>query len=457
MNSPDSRHRRLWLHRTSRIPVAPPIAPTLALVWAALVCAAPFPDRAAAAVDTTAAVAGLRHFAHACALDGGALWGRSLYGPVALVDRATRLTIANRADSARAWSALDDAFIGQLPAGIGLANTSFDFGGARWAMVLLPLPVDDFALVALLAHESFHRIQRDLSLWGAGPPCPHLDTRDGRLWLRLELRALVVAVRARGDGAARATRDALTFRRQRQRLFPGADSLESQLEIQEGLAEYTGDKLALAATGLSVERVARDMERFEKRASYVRSMAYGSGPGLGLLLDRYAAGWRRQLTRDSRLAEMLARALRVTPPADPEAEARRRAGAYGLVEVEREENVRERERQARASDYRARLVEGPTLTLRAGNINFSFDPNSLVPLGDLGTAYPTGTFMAAWGKIEVESGGALVGPDFTSLAVPAPSDTSVRPVRGPGWRLELAPGWSVRTRSDRPGSYEVTR
>jgi hypothetical protein len=423
----------------------------------ALAVAPPPVAHVAPDVDTTAALAGLNRFAEACARDGGALWGRSLCGPVALVDPTSRLTVANRADSAGAWDARDGAFVGPLPAGITLANTSFDFGGVRWAMVLLPLPTDDFARVALLAHESFHRIQRDLSLWGAAPPCPHLDTRDGRLWLRLEIRALTAAVRTRGDGAARAARDAMLFRWRRRGLFPGADTLEARLEIQEGLAEYTGDRVALAATGLGIDRVARDMEGFEKRRSYVRSIAYGTGPGLGLLLDRYAPGWRRRITRESRPAEMLARALRFEPPAALEAEARRRGAAYGLAEVEAQEDQRERDRQARAADFRARLVDGPTLTLRASNINFSFDPNSLVPLGDLGTAYPTGTFVAVWGKLEVESGGALVGADYTSVAVPAPADTSARPLRGPGWQLDLAPGWGVRARDGRPGSFEIAR
>jgi len=406
-------------------------------------------------VDTVAALAGLHRLDQACAADAGSLWGRSLCGPVALVDRATRTTIANRADSSGEWSAHEHAFIGQLPAHFGLANTSFDFGGTRWAMVLLPLPADEFAGVALLVHESFHRIQRELSLEGLGPACPHLDTRDGRLWLRLELRALAVAVRTRGDSAARAARDALVFRWHRQRLFPGADSLESQLEIQEGLAEYTGDKLALAFTGMGEARVARDIESFEKRPSYVRSMAYASGPGLGLLLDRYSPGWRRRITPQSRLAELLAKALRAEPPPKLDSEAGRRGGAYGLAEVQAEEEARERDRQARAADYRARLVDGPTLTLRASSINFTFDPNSLVPLGDPGTAYPTGTFSAAWGKLVVESGGALVGADFTRVVVPAPGDSEARPLRGNGWHLELAPNWMVRPRSDRPGSFEV--
>jgi hypothetical protein len=406
--------------------------------------------------DTSAALAGLRRFGQACAKDAGALWGRSLCGPLALVDRASRITIANRADSAGAWSPREDGFVGRLPDGIGLANTAFDFSGTRWAMVLLPLPFDDFDRVALLVHESFHRIQPDLGLWGTGPACPHLDTVAGRLWLRLELRALAAAVRAAGTDAKRAAGDALVFRWQRQRLFAGADSLESQLEMQEGLAEYTGAKLALAATGLGQERAATSAADFERRRSYVRSMAYGTGPALGLLLDRYAAaGWRRGLTRDSRLSEMLAKAISVKPPRELETEARRRGAAYGLSDVEVQEETRERERQARVADYRARLVDGPTLALRAASMNVSFDPNSLVPLGDLGTAYPTGTFSAAWGTIEVASGGALVSPDFTTLVVPAPTDTAARPVAGPGWRLEIAPGWTIRPRADRPGSYAV--
>src|SRR5258705_1751917 len=280
-------------------------------------CAAASPAGADAKVDTTTAVSALTRFADACGRDAGALWGRPLCGPVALVDPGSRSVIANRADSAGTWMRYDGAFVGQLPAGIGLANTSFDLGGTRWAMVLLPLPGDDFARIALLAHESFHRIQQDLGLWGLGPACPHLDTRDGRLWLRLELRALAVAVRTHGDSSTRAALDALVFRWERQRLFPAADSLESQLEIQEGTAEYTGDRLALAATGLGDERVARDIASFEKRRSYVRSMAYGTGPGLGLLLDRHDPGWRGRLTRGLRPAGMLGTAPDGKPPAQP--------------------------------------------------------------------------------------------------------------------------------------------
>ncbi len=85
-------------------------------------------------------------------------------------------------------------------------------------------------------------------------------------------------------------------------------------------------------------------------------------------------------------------------------------------------------------------------------MNRNFNPQTLVPMPPYGTYYPTGTFAADWGKLQVESGGALVSPDNRSLRIPAPLDLEARPIRGPGWVLQLAPGWTIRP-SERPGSY----
>ena len=61
--------------------------------------------------------------------------------------------------------------------------------------------------------------------------------------------------------------------------------------------------------------------------------------------------------------------------------------------------------------------------------------------------YPTGTFAAQWGKLKVDDVGALVSPDNQSLVISAPANVQARPLHGPGWELELAPGWTLR-----PGS-----
>ena len=94
-------------------------------------------------------------------------------------------------------------------------------------MVSLPLPTDRFLRIRLLAHESFHRMQPELGLRATDAASAHLESESGRLWLRLELRALAEALRTQGARGRGAAMDALLFRAARQRLNPGAERLES--------------------------------------------------------------------------------------------------------------------------------------------------------------------------------------------------------------------------------------
>jgi hypothetical protein len=416
----------------------------------------PAPPLPAQTTDTAAAVAALGELDAACRHDGGRLWGVSLCGPVLLVTPATRTTIANAGDSAGVLARWRAAFVGVLPSDVPLANTSLRWGGRDWAMILLPLPRDRFARSQLLVHESFHRVQGTLGLRGPSPVNRHLDTRDGRLWLRLELRALAAALRATGAARRAAVSDALRFRAYRERLFPGADTLEPALELQEGLAEYTGAKLALAETGAPKARVAQDLAAFEGRPTYVRSFAYATGPAHGLLLDEYAPDWRAAVRRERDTARLLARAVGFEPDSGLAAVAVARAAAYGWADIATQEDARERERRTRLDDYRRRLVDGPVLVLRQHELGTSFDPNALVPFDAGGTVYPTGVFKAEWGTLEVTDGGALVSPDFSLVSVPAPPDPAARPLRGVGWTLRLTRGWVVAS-GPRPADYQVIR
>lgn len=119
---------------------------------------------AAQVIDTTTALAALRDARAACTQDAGALWGRSLCGPIALVDRQTRLVLANDTVSTRNALPYAGAFITTLPAGMFIANTSFEWGGRPFAMIALPLPADRFDRMSLVMHEIFHREQPALGL-----------------------------------------------------------------------------------------------------------------------------------------------------------------------------------------------------------------------------------------------------------------------------------------------------
>lgn len=236
-----------------------------ALSWLIMFQAPP----CAMAASTTDAVQALAEFKESCKR-AEALWPAQLCGPIVLVDPETRAAIANQPDPLGQFKPQDGMFVGEWPANMDVANTAMDWGGKSWAIVMLPLSQDRFIRLQLLAHESFHRIQPELGFEMADAMAQHLDEQEGRVWLRLELRALARSLRADGDEAREAALDALLFRGVRNASFPGSAATERRLEGHEGMAEYTGARFALDVTGGNLEEIARRMEAFEKRPTYVR-------------------------------------------------------------------------------------------------------------------------------------------------------------------------------------------
>ena len=407
----------------------------------------------AAQSSVVAADEALRRFQPACKID---LWGAPLCGRLVLVERKGREAVATHSDPDGKFERRGEFYHGKLPEGVPMANTAVEWGGQRWAMAMLPLPEEPYARTRLLAHESFHRLQHELELRAGDPLSAHLDSETGRLWLRMELRALGQALRAEGEAGKEATHDALVFREMRYSLHPEAREREAALEIQEGLAQYTGTVVALRHTGEAVSRVAMDVERFVAGMAYARSFAYQTGPALGLLLDRYREGWRQELNSESNVARMLAEAVEFRVPGELEESARQRGERYEYRAVAAAERGRELRRQKRDAELRALFLEGPVLRFpEQRGLRRSFNPGNLIPFGEHGTVYPTGTFSSDWGKLTVDKVGALVAPDNRSLRVAAPKEAAARPLTGPGWRLELAEGWTVLP-SDSRGDFEVT-
>jgi hypothetical protein len=411
------------------------------------------------ALDTARALSALRDAKTACEADAGLLWKRSLCGPIALVDRQTRLVIANDTVTGKHFLRLDDAYITTLPETQYVANTSFAWGGRTWTMVALPLPRDRFARTDLVMHEVFHREQEALGLRQPDALNNQLDMRPGRTWLRLEYRALANALYALPNqkSARHHVESALIFRALRRSLYPGSDSLETTLEIQEGLPEYTGQRLAMQLTGEATTRVAKYVRDFENTPTFVRAFAYGTGPAIGTLLDGFAPNWRNSVLTNRDIGALLADAIHFQRPRTLAATALARAKEYGWDEVDRSEAARDSARAPAMREYRARLAEGATLTLRQSkdSLSWSFDPTELIGFDLNTTIYPSGNFSAPWGKLSVERGGVLVRNDFSAITVGAPVSqlTGQREITGDGWRLELKPGWAIRAAGNK---YQVS-
>ncbi len=398
-----------------------------------------FASAAAAQVDPQRADAYFKEIAAACEREGGKLWGVSLCGPIAIADAQTNTIATN-----------EPAPSAPKPPFLGFANTALEWGDRRWTTVVWRMiPNTPEGRARLFLHELFHRIQPQLGFLIRDGQNDHLDTQDGRYWMQLEWRALARALGTSGEERLAAVRDALAFRAERRKQFSGSAANEQLLEINEGLAQYTGSVAAAASTGAAIADVIDQLKTAERTETFVRTFAYPSGAAYGLLLDAWSPGWTRRVKPTDDFAEMVATAAKATPATD----ARAAAARYDGAALQASEERREAARQKRLAELRKRFIDGPVLVLPAGK-SASFSTAGMTPIPGAGTVYPTYRTSSEWGSLEAAS--VLVAADRTKLTLPAPSKTEGSTIEGDGWKLAIAAGWVVRP-GTREGDFVLVR
>ena len=381
-----------------------------------------------------------------CERDAGRLWGVSLCGPLVIFDQrtGTRATSQPEPD-------------GPAPRFPGLVDGPVSWGGQRWfAMPLYMLPENDADLrQQLMLHGLFHRIQPELGFITNDGFNEHLDTLEGRVWIQLEWRALRRALESSGSDRAEAIADALAFRRERRRLFPGAADNERRDEIREGLASYTGIAAWASSPANARRAAASALAGLAGSESppppLVGNFEAASGPAYGVLLDDLAPGWRRQLRSTSDLGDLLASATSKPPTTDLAVAAARYDGAA----LRTAEEARDRAQQVRVAELRRRFIDGPVLTMPAGGSGTS-DTTGSVGIPGAGTVFFRNfTLSARWGRLNANDG-VLRSADGTTLSVPVTGPLEGTTLKGDGWSATLNSGWVVRPAA-RPGSFTIVR
>ncbi len=284
-----------------------------------------------------------------CEAEGGRLWGVSLCGPIAIADPKTGTVATNQPapDAPR-------------PSALGFANAAMNWGGTRWTTLVWQLiPAGERDRGILLMHELFHRVQPKLGLLVQELDNSHLDTIDGRYWLQLEWRALARALRTTEDESTAAIEDALAFRAARQSAFPSARKHEHALEINEGLAHYTGVIAGTTSRSQAIEAALALLDGAAQRDTFVRTFAYVSGPAYGLLLDAFSPDWTRRFSATDEPVQLLMKAADLVPATDVEAAAAR----YGGDELRATEERRAAAHAARLAELRRQFVDGPVIVL----------------------------------------------------------------------------------------------
>ena len=427
----------------------------LVIVLSCLAIPALAADESIAPINLDAARQQFRAAQEICGRDAGRLWGVSLCGPILLVDPQSRQVVANQQDGEGALKKNDDLFTGFLPTSVNVSNSPTQWAGVLWTQLIWPLPDDLNRRDTLLAHELFHRIQTRVPIPTQNEVAnDHLDTLDGRYLIQLEWRALAAALLCKTQTACQqAVSDALLFRGARYELFPSAAAQERSLELNEGIAEYTGVSVGIKTHDARVRAALYDLSAHVGDQTFVRSFAYATGPAYGLLLDKYMPGWKLHLQAGPFLNALLQQATHSSLPWHAYVAAQNRAPMYDGVVLRSVEIEREKRRQEILAANRAKFIDGPVLVIPLRHTNIQFNPQSLQPLEGSGTVYPTMHISAEWGVLQVQNG-ALLKPDWSAVSVAASSDMGAT-LKGDGWTLELKPNWKI-VAAGRNGDFTLT-
>ncbi|WP_411897545.1 hypothetical protein [Elizabethkingia occulta] len=372
------------------------------------------------------------------------LWNKYLYGGILLVEPKTRQLYSNEPDAQNSLTKQGDIYVGKLPDNINTANTSLMWNGKNWAMIMLPLSENKNNRINLLAHELFHKAQSALGFTQSNKESNHLDQKDGRIYLRLELEALTKAVLSDSKKEQKEhLTNALTFRKYRNSLFPESATIENQLELNEGLAEYTGFMISGRNKAQIKEHFVATTNAFLKNPTYVRSFAYSTIPVYGYLLSQKDKYWNQKIKGDTNLTDFFIQDFGIKIPTHLKASVDKIANNYNGAAIFSEEKVRDEKIKKLIAGYKIKFIEQPHLEIKFEKMNVSFDPRNIIPVEDKGTVYPQIRVTDNWGILEVTKG-ALMSPNWDKISVSSPVKISDELIEGEGWTIKINKAYTVK-------------
>lgn len=385
------------------------------------------------------------------------LWNKDLYGPILLINPKTRAIFANEPDENGMLKADgNNIYTGVLPEKINIANTAVNWSGKRWAMIMLPLSQDKNERLGLLAHESFHRIQPSLGFDLSNEENNHLDQKEGRVYLRLELEALKKAVKSVSQKELQKhLTNAFAFRKYRHSLYKDSGLKENLLELNEGIAEFTGIIVSGRNKEQTMSSLVNGIDEFFNNPTFVRSFAYHTAPVYGYLLYDKDKNWNKRIISKTDLTDYFIKNFNVNIPADLDKVVKSLAHDYNGTAIIEEETKREEKIKSLIAEYKFKFIDQPHFEIKFEKMNVSFDPRNIMPIEDKGTIYPNIRVTDKWGVLTVEKA-ALMSSRWDKISISNPTQIGEKKISGDGWILELADGYEIK-KSNANGNYVLVK
>ena len=319
------------------------------------------------------------------------------------------------------------------------------------------LEMGNYSLMRTMAHMSMHVHQPRIFGTHGHIDNSHLDNKEARILIQLEINALIHAFKNIDDNRYSSIRDALSIRAERRRLFPDAAMSENVFEVHEGLVDYTDIRIVQLGFYEKVEHFEWSASRLRYDTSLSRMFGYVSGALYGFLLDNTGATWRNDVQYGVDLGAMLIERMDL---ADIPAFADVDLDLYGYTKIMSFEEERYKAHGQMLDDLfdaftTQTLLHIPTAFERGG---MQLNPSRIFSISGLGVAYggPTVVVSGDFGRLVVYDGFfvRLIGGRNGSVVA---TDMTIEDNRysAHGWFLELNDGFVVRSRPD--GHYVVSR
>lgn len=398
--------------------------------------------------------------------DGGYLWGMNLHGPMVFADAGSRYAIANMPDvEGEIFTRYGNLYIGRIPDDIRIGSWNLEFGGRFWSMVSWDWIMHNInepeQLTGNILHKNFHTQQPYVFGGDRGWfSTDHMEELDARMSVRLEINALISALRAATEEERlKSALNALSIRAERHKNHPGFADGESDFEILEGTTVYT--EVMLLFDNLE-DRISY-IERLLHEEPEVRMFGYHTGAFYALLLDEFDISWRIGLNWEADLAAILKDAMGFE--VIPFDEINLERYNYSSIRLTEEAWMAETEiltQKAKEALYGPVLLlyamgefndwEADVRVLHLGGLGFhnyselDYGQDDVHMIENLGTVfYGDFIYFSYIGELEVTGGFLMLWHLMWRHSIPAYEiEVDGNVITGPNWVLTLNEGFGLR-------------
>ena len=358
------------------------------------------------------------------------LWRVQLNAPVVIVNPAENKMYFTAIANGKVEPLKEEAWDNKVP----LANSFYEYNGKKYVTIienaLQYAPCND--RVNLLAHEIFHLHQNSLGINNTASNNFHIDGVSGRALLQIEMAALQKAL----TGDMQSLYNALYVRKYRQSL--STDNNEDMYELNEGLANYTGIKLAIPDPRTEVT----DALNYTISRGYANAFAYATGAAYALILDSISPAWRYDTDLLKGLPYLFAKHdkkydITVT---DDYVNRLLADNNFDAILAKEQEELKS---FGDVDAFRSLLLpETSKVFIPNNGVNFTYNPNDrIISLNDA-VLLRNLTLKGEWGSAKITSGIVRLN-NWSAFYLLPPTEVNGNNAKGDNYEISLNDGWKL--------------